>query len=437
MYPPTDQWAVVGGTASFSVAACGTGPFSYRWFFNEAPVTGATNSAYAIAPVRDLDDGPYQVVVTNLSGAVTSAPVRLSVFASLWPVITQAPQDQTVPGNATAVFTVTGVGPPPLQYQWRCYGTNLPGQTGPTLTLASAQPWQQGPYSVVVANPYGNAESPDAFLTVHVPCVILAQPTNVTIIPNPATNIFTASNVVFSVSAAGMGPLSYQWTFWGSNLPGADAATLVVSNAGLPNAGPYAVRVSDGLTAVTSTNALFKLLTKPTITVPIAAQSVVSGGSVTFSVWAVPVHPTLPLTYRWLRGGTNYLTNTYSTFLASNVTNSTTYQVVVQNDGGTDYKPPVVLTVWADADKDGLPDRWMTNYFGHTNGLAVDKSRAQDDADGDGTTNLEEYQAGTNPTNALSVLRLVGVPGEGPGSRRGCILGRCRTRPTAWSIGRT
>ena len=129
----------------------------------------------------------------------------------------------------------------------------------------------------------------------------------------------------------------------------------------------------------------------------------------------MPVHPTLPLTYRWLRGGTNYVTNSYSTLLAGNVTNSTTYQVVVQNDGGTDYKPPVVLTVWADADKDGMPDRWMTNYFGHTNGLAADKSREQDDADGDGMTNLEEYQAGTNPTNALSVMRLVAVPGGGAG----------------------
>jgi hypothetical protein len=67
----------------------------------------------------------------------------------------------------------------------------------------------------------------------------------------------------------------------------------------------------------------------------------------------------------------------------------------------------VVLTVLADGDKDGLPDDWMTQYFGHTNGLASDQSRAQDDADGDGATNLEEYQAGTNPTNAASVFRLI------------------------------
>ena len=80
------------------------------------------------------------------------------------------------------------------------------------------------------------------------------------------------------------------------------------------------------------------------------------------------------------------------------------------NPAGADYRAPVVLTVLADADQDGLPNVWMTNYFGHTNGLAADLSRPQDDADGDGATNLEEYQAGTNPTNAPSVFKLTFPP---------------------------
>ena len=64
----------------------------------------------------------------------------------------------------------------------------------------------------------------------------------------------------------------------------------------------------------------------------------------------------------------------------------------------------------ADSDRDGLPDGWMVMYFKHTNGLASDNSRPQDDADGDGAVNSQEYQAGTNPTNSLSVLKLVLVP---------------------------
>lgn len=57
-----------------------------------------------------------------------------------------------------------------------------------------------------------------------------------------------------------------------------------------------------------------------------------------------------------------------------------------------------------DSDGDGIPDWWMLKYFGHPTGQAGDLSLAQDDADGDGMSNLQEYLAGTDPTNPSSVL---------------------------------
>ena len=59
-----------------------------------------------------------------------------------------------------------------------------------------------------------------------------------------------------------------------------------------------------------------------------------------------------------------------------------------------------------DSDADGIPDWWMNLYFGHPTGQAGDLSRAQDDADGDGLSNLQEYLAGTIPIDPSSVLRL-------------------------------
>ncbi|MEZ4525833.1 MAG: hypothetical protein R2941_07935, partial [Desulfobacterales bacterium] len=45
-----------------------------------------------------------------------------------------------------------------------------------------------------------------------------------------------------------------------------------------------------------------------------------------------------------------------------------------------------------DSDKDGLPDYWEINYFGD---LSPDGNQ---DGDGDGLTDMEEYLTGTNPT---------------------------------------
>ncbi|HZL42774.1 MAG TPA: hypothetical protein VFD66_05800, partial [Verrucomicrobiae bacterium] len=59
-----------------------------------------------------------------------------------------------------------------------------------------------------------------------------------------------------------------------------------------------------------------------------------------------------------------------------------------------------------DSDGDGIPDWWMLQMFGHATGLASDLSRAGDDADLDGMSNLQEYLAGTIPTNSGSVLQV-------------------------------
>jgi subtilisin family serine protease len=54
-----------------------------------------------------------------------------------------------------------------------------------------------------------------------------------------------------------------------------------------------------------------------------------------------------------------------------------------------------------DIDKNGLPDAWELEYFGH-----LGNSTAAD-SDGDGVSNADEAAAGTDPTNAASVFRIL------------------------------
>jgi len=58
-----------------------------------------------------------------------------------------------------------------------------------------------------------------------------------------------------------------------------------------------------------------------------------------------------------------------------------------------------------DTDGDGMPNSWELTYGFNTNSVAD----ANLDADSDGLSNLQEFWADTNPTNAASVLRLTSI----------------------------
>jgi hypothetical protein len=70
------------------------------------------------------------------------------------------------------------------------------------------------------------------------------------------------------------------------------------------------------------------------------------------------------------------------------------------------YSATLIRFTVADSDNDGIPDIWMIQNFGHPTGTAADNSRRDDDADGDGFTNYQEYLSGTVPTLSTSAFRI-------------------------------
>ena len=99
-------------------------------------------------------------VGTTFPDVVTNAPPLER------PAIVSQPQNQTATNGASVTFSVSASGTPPLSYQWRLNGTNLPGATSSNLMLTAVTFAQAGFYTVVITNVLGSAGSDPVALSV-------------------------------------------------------------------------------------------------------------------------------------------------------------------------------------------------------------------------------------------------------------------------------
>jgi predicted amidohydrolase len=234
---------------------------------------------------------------------------------------------------------------------------------------------------------------------------ILTQPTN--------QFVHLGSNATFGVSAFAYDPasLTYQWQANGANILDATNATLTLTNVQLADEGVvYAVVVTDSAGSVMSASANLWVLITPVILQPPLSQSVVEGGSVTLSAVISGYPP--PFLFHWRRGMFTVLTNILQEertcfFTLANVqmNQGGQYRLYITNAASPNWTAVSAtfnLTVLADTDADKLPDAWETAC-----GLCqTNANHSTADDDSDGLTNEQEYTASTDPTNALSYLKV-------------------------------
>ena len=247
---PQSQTASAGSTATFSVTASGTTPFTYQWSKDGAALSGATQQTLTISNVQAANAGNYTVVVTNAAGSATSNPATLTVGATSAPQIKDQPMSQSVNATDPVIFSVTATGTPPFTYQWRKDGTALTGQKLDTLPIQSVQASDAGNYTVVVTTPNGSVTSNAAVLTVNT-----GAPT-ITVQPVGST-VNVGDNASFTVVATGTGPLTYHWLKDGHNVSqstvdNTNYAVFTVPNAQPRNGGGYSVVVSNQYGSATS-----------------------------------------------------------------------------------------------------------------------------------------------------------------------------------------
>jgi uncharacterized delta-60 repeat protein len=186
-------------------------------------------------------------------GTVTSGRYNASIWftdASIGPpTICIPPASRTNIFGDSAVFSVVAAASPPLGYQWCKDGVamndsgNVVGAYTSSLKLSNVSGADRGGYSVVITNASGSITSLVASLTVTDP-FISKQPISLT------TN--AGSAMVFSVTAVGTAPLSYQWRKNSEALAAATAGSLTLTNVRCADSGSYDVIVSNTFGSLTS-----------------------------------------------------------------------------------------------------------------------------------------------------------------------------------------
>lgn len=260
------------------------------------------------------------------SGAAVVAP----------PVFTTQPTNHTVLAGVNVTFTSAATGAATLRYQWRFNGVDLFDATNASLTINNAQTVHAGIYSVRVSNPSGTALSASAILAIQNPPQITQQPVGVT--------LAAGASAAFTVGAGGTLPLVYQWRKDGTNLAGANAATLLVTNVQAVNEGNYTVVITNVYGAVTSLVAVLQINAVPVITAQPTNLTVIVGQPASF---AATVTGSGPLRYQWRFNNTNLAgaTNLVFTLPGAAATNAGNYSLFVSNTIGTTLSTAAVLTV--------------------------------------------------------------------------------------------
>lgn len=139
-----------------AIVSGGSGaPVSYQWYRNEQPIPGATASNYWLSNVDVSAAGTYRLMATNVAGAVSSAPATVEVIQGRLPSVGISVTGSQVETQTTTLEGYAYSGTGPFTYQWYRNRVALPGETGPTLTLANLNPALLGEYAVAVQGATG------------------------------------------------------------------------------------------------------------------------------------------------------------------------------------------------------------------------------------------------------------------------------------------
>jgi hypothetical protein len=204
----------------------------------ETNLAGANTNSHLIGSAQIANAGSYDVVVSDYSGSVTSAPAVLTIGgADVAPMILTQPQSQVVNAGSSATFTVIATGTEPLRYQWQFNTAAVSGATNLSYTRSNVQTSHVGNYTVVVTNAAGIITSAVARLS-----LAYVENFDSYASPNTITNTGTTNGykIYFNAGAGGLDfkaifGFNYSTVTTPTNIPSAPNSTGGTTKGPLPD----------------------------------------------------------------------------------------------------------------------------------------------------------------------------------------------------------
>jgi hypothetical protein len=321
---PISGSACVGSSAVFNIAAVGTQPLNYQWYFASLPVTGANSSTYLIGNVASLNSGSYYATVSNSCGTLTTNAASLTV-KNLVTISTQSANLTKCVGTS-AQFSVTANGTGPISYQWYKNGVAITGAVSSTFEILSVSNINQGDYYCIVSNSCNSVQSSIKTLTVN------QSPLISTITSD--TTLCSGSNLSLSITASGTAPLYYQWYKGSTAISGAVNASLPLYQISTSDAGQYHCVITNSCGTISSSNINVTVKTMPIISSISQNTTACKNTLVSFNASATG---SSPLSYQWYNSSgaitsANSAIYNINSVLTSNAGN---YYLVVSNSCGS------------------------------------------------------------------------------------------------------
>jgi hypothetical protein len=217
-------------------------------------------------------DGTMDEVAIFNTALTTNEMMQIYAGAKVPPIILVQPVAPTPPvyeGGSLALSVTADVyaSLTPLAYQCTKNGIPIAGQTATNFMISPLATNNTGNYAVVITNSAGATTSSVIALTVlSGPPVFLQKPV--------ALQRFVGANATFTSVPAGSLPLSYQWSFNNTPIPGATGASYTVNQVGAGDVGNYSLLVTNRFGSTNSGNVTLTLIP---VTGAYAAEVVASG----------------------------------------------------------------------------------------------------------------------------------------------------------------